>query len=124
MRNIRKSVVLLGLLSVSACSGAGYAIENYAGVDVTRIEANGKIWRIFDKPNEKRLMITPSLGRAASVGAVQGATLGMSDGGKSSMNEFETVADAYIKSRNPSCEVTRGALVINPQYEFFYECSE
>jgi len=122
MGSAKKVMLLCSFFAVSACSGAGYAIENYGGVDVQRIQANGESWRIFDKPEEGRLMITPTLGRAASVGAVQGATLGMSDGGKDTMAEFESAADAYVKSRNPDCAVTEGALVITPQYEFFYEC--
>lgn len=122
MARTRKFLVLASVFTLSACSGAGYAIENYSGVDVQRIQVNGESWRIFDKPNENRLMITPSLGRAASVGAVQGATFGISDGGKDTMAEFEAAADAYVQSRKSKCRVTKGALVINPQYEFFYEC--
>lgn len=122
MERTRKFLIFVSLLMVSACSGMGYAIENYSGVDVQRIQVNGESWRIFDKPNEDRLMITPSIGRAASAGAVQGATFGISDGGKDTMTEFEAAANAYIKSRNSKCEVSKGALVINTQYEFFYEC--
>lgn len=122
MRSLRKISIVASLFAVSACSGAGYAIEHYAGVDVKRIQANGEGSRIYDKPTEGRLMITPTIGRAASVGAVQGATLGTSDGNADTMSEFESAADAYVKSRDPNCAVTRGALVINPQYEFFYEC--
>lgn len=123
MRMIMKFLVIGCALLVSACGGLGYALENYTGVSVQRIEANGEIWRIFDKPEEERLMITPSIGRAAAVGAAQGATLGLSDGGRDSFQEFKAAAQAYLESRTSGCTVTTGALVVSPQYEFFYECN-
>lgn len=109
MARTRKFLIVARLFMLSACSGAGYAIENYSGVDVQHIQVNGESWRIFDKPNEGRLMVTPSLGRAASVGAVQGATFGISDGGKDTMAEFEAAADACVKWRNSRCGVSKGA---------------
>lgn len=107
---------------LSACGGVGYTLENYTGVQVQRIQANGETWRIFDKPGEGRLMITPSIGRAASVGAAQGATLGLSDGGRDTVQEFQAAAQAYLENRDGSCTITNGALVVSPQYEFFYVC--
>lgn len=107
---------------MTGCSGINYVVENYSGVDVEHFEANGQTWRIFDKPAEGRLMITPSLGKAAAVGAAQGATFGLSRGGANPVQNFEAAANLFIKSRDKTCQVTSGSLVVNPQYEFFYAC--
>ena len=120
--NIRTGIAIASTIAITGCSGINYAVENYSGVDVERFEANGQTWRIFDKPAEGRLMITPTLGKAAAVGAAQGATFGLSRGGASPVQNFEAAANLFIKSRDASCQVTSGSLVINPQYEFFYSC--
>ena len=122
--NIKTGIAIASMIVIAGCSGINYAVENYSGVDVERFEANGQTWRIFDKPEEGRLMITPTLGKAAAVGAAQGATFGLSDGGASPIQYFEAAANLYIKSRDESCKVTSGSLVINPQYEFFYTCGQ
>lgn len=120
--SIRTSIAVVSVVAITGCSGINYAVENYSGVDVERFEANGQTWRIFDKPAEGRLMITPSLGKAVAVGAAKGATFGLSGGGASPVQYFEAAANLFIKSRDESCQVKSGSLVINPQYEFFYTC--
>ena len=120
--SIKTAIAIAGLIAITGCSGINYAVENYSGVDVERFEANGQTWRIFDKPAEGRLMITPTLGKTAAVGAAQGATFGLSRGGASPVQSFEAAANLFIKSRDKTCQVTSGSLVVNPQYEFFYSC--
>jgi hypothetical protein len=120
--SIKTAIAIAGVIAITGCSGINYAVENYSGVDVQRFEANGQTWRIFDKPAEGRLMITPTLGKAAAVGAAQGATFGLSRGGASPVQSFEAAANLFIKSRDKTCQVTSGSLVVNPQYEFFYSC--
>lgn len=119
---IIKFALLGSAFLLSACGGVGYALENYTGVQVERIEANGETWRILDKPEEGRLMITPSIGRAAAVGAAQGATFGLSDGGRDTFQEFRAAAATYLGNGEARCTITNGALVVSPQYEFFYVC--
>jgi hypothetical protein len=120
--SIKTAVSIASVIAMTGCTGINYAVENYSGVDVERFEANGQTWRIFDKPAEGRLMITPTLGKAAAVGAAQGATFGLSRGGASPVQNFEAAANLFIKSRDKTCQVTSGSLVVNPQYEFFYTC--
>ena len=67
-------------------------------------------------------MITPTLGKAAAIGAARGATFGLSSGGASPIEAFKAAANLFVKTRDESCEITNGALVINLQYEFFYTC--
>ena len=118
MKRMSKFSLLGSAFLLSACGGVGYALENYTGVQVQRIEANAETWQILDKPEEGRMMITPSIGRAAAVGAAQGATFDLSDGGRDTFQEFRAVAATYLGNRDDRYSITNGALVVSPQYEF------
>lgn len=117
-----RNLMVLAVLGVSACGGLNYAMTNYSGVETVHFANNGKTYRVFDKPEEGRLMITPTIADAAAAGAIQGATLGISGNPLGPQGEFRIAADAFVKSKNKSCTVTDGALVVSTQYEFFYTC--
>ena len=112
----------LSVLALAGCAGMNYAIENYAKVDVQQFAYEGATYRIFDKPEENRLMITPSIGEAFGGGAVQGLTLGLSGPMGGPEGRYQAVTQAFLAQRDASCKVTNGALVVQPQWEFFYEC--
>lgn len=114
---------ILALTILCGCGGINYAMQNYSGVDVQTFGFAGTVYRVFDKPEEGRLMITPTLGNAAAAGVIQGGTLGLSGDPLSPQGQFRQASDAFIKQRNQKCRVTDGAKVIHPQYEFFYTCT-
>jgi len=125
--------------STTACSGINYAIENYKGVEVIQysylpegqerystkpdgqVYDNARTYRIFDKPEESRLMITPSLGASAGSGAVRGLTLGLADG-EPAANVYRDVAMAYVASTGRNCTAVETTLIVTPQYEVKYQC--
>lgn len=117
-------LAMLAILTTSACGGLNYAMTHYSGVDIVHFSSGGKTYRVFDKPEEGRLMITPTLGDAAASGAIQGATFGLSGDPLGPQGEFRMAANAFVKSRDKSCAVTDGAKVISAQYEFFYTCGK
>lgn len=63
-----------------------------------------------------------SLGDSAVAGTVEGMTFCLSGNLSGSEGVFHAPALAYLKARSKSCDIYNGALVINPQWEFFYEC--
>lgn len=119
---MRKLIVSM-VLAVSGCGGINYAMTHYSGVDVVKFAYDGKTYRVFDKPTENRLMITPTIGDSAAAGLIQGGTLGLSGDPLGPQGEFRMAAAAFIAQRDDTCRVTDGAKVIHPQYEFFYTCS-
>lgn len=119
--NIRV-IALVFTLTVAGCSELNYAIENYSDIDPVRFQFNDKAWRIFDSPSEERLMITPSLGDSARAGAIEGITLGLSGNVSGPEGAFHTAAAAYLESRPGSCRISNGAIILDPQWEFFYTC--
>lgn len=119
-----KRVSCLGILVILAgCSGLSYAMQNYSDTKPERFAYANEDWRIFHKPNENRLMITPSFKTAMAAGAKTGATFGLAGSQTDPENRFRTAALVFVKSKvDDSCKITKGSLVIDPQYEYFYEC--
>ena len=108
-------------IALSGCAGMSAAMQ-YSDVQVQDFQADGHPWRIFDKPTEGRLMITPSIGRAMGDGAVRGLTLGAADT-DIPKPEFQSAVQLFLDTKHStSCAITDGYLLIRPQWEFKYHC--
>lgn len=113
-----KHVILaLPLALLAACGGISYAMTEYSGVEVIPFtDAQGE-WRIFDRPDASKLMITPSIARSS----ISGATLGTVGGVYQAPAPYQAAADAWLAPRN--CKTGAAKLVLDWQYEFTYTCS-
>lgn len=113
------------VLSLGACSGISYVLENYKGVEKQEIHVEGDDdYRIFDKPDAGRMMVTSSLSSAAGQGAVKGLFLGAVDASPPKPR-FQKAAETFLTSTNrPNCRVTDGYLLVSPQWEFAYTCAQ
>lgn len=124
MRMVVGAAVLAACAIASGCSaGMQYAMENYKGTEAVPFAIEGDdVYRVFDKPQDNRLMITPSLAKITAAGAISGATLRTVDvvGHKS---KFEGAALAYLKSTGRTCRAVSTELIERPQWEVKYDCS-
>ena len=111
----RLTIGIISLSLLGGCSGLSYALENYKGTKPVAFYQDEQKFRIFDKPLEGRLMITPSIGAAAA----QGASLGTSS---TPEMKYQTAAQAFLKSTGRNCDVGDMRLIIEPQWETFYTC--
>lgn len=93
-----------------------YAMKHYNEVDPEAISYEGQSFRVFDKPTEGRLMITPTVGNSA----LQGLTFG---GAAKAQNTYKQAAVAYLGATGRKCEVTEMMLIVQPQWETFYKCN-
>ena len=66
------------LLLVAGCAGLDHAME-YSGVEVVMVTTQRADFRVFDKPEESRMMVTPTIGAAAGQGFLSGLTFGAAD---------------------------------------------
>jgi len=119
---MRATSLLFLLVLVAGCSGLSYAMNNYSGVRPVSFNDGAKTWRVFDKPHEGRLMITSSIGDAMSGGAAKGFTFGLAGPVGGPEGNFERGAQSFLDASGRKCSITGGALVVEPQYEFFYTC--
>lgn len=120
---ISKVAALITLSVISGCAGASYAIQHYASVPVKGFtSAAGSGYRIYDKPSENRLMITPSIGASMGGGAVKGATWGIVNPLTGSAL-YRAAAEEYLRSTGRECTVQNIELILEPQYEARYTCT-
>jgi hypothetical protein len=113
-----------------------YVIQNYNGVDLqhhTVLPADGKRfvdsgsgpvdmarhYRIFDKPDENRLMITASIGDAVAIGAVRGL---IKIDTNSPVAVYKEAALDWLRSRGRDCRAVESSELIRLQYEIRYAC--
>lgn len=120
--NLSMLVVGLALGGCVAGPAVDYMRAEYTGIPVKLHTVGDDEYRVFDKPEANKLMITPSLSRAAGIGVVQGATYGASDQSHFTKPWAEAAAD-YLSSTGRSCKVVSTELLMNPQYEVKYDCS-
>lgn len=113
--------VILALAVLTAgCAGIQYA-NQYRGIEVERFSWDGQTWRIFDKPDEGRLMITPTLLRSARQGFVGGLFFGAFDT-DIPKPRYEAATIGWLLESGRECTVTDGYEVVSPQWEFTYTC--
>lgn len=120
-------IPMFAVIALSGCAGLGGAMQ-YSDTKPVHFVHDGSTWRIFDKPGERRLMITPTVMDAAASGAIGGATFGIAGDpftGRSAgipRNKFSAAADAWVKRHGASCEITSEHLLVTPQWEYEYAC--
>ena len=123
---LRISLMILTVLALGGCAGVNYVVHEYSGIEPKSFDVAGEdTYRVFDRPDVNKLMITPSLNKAMGAGALQGLTFGGVDAmdsiGPKPM--FEHAALAYLASTGRQCRIIDGYLVVRPQWEFKYDCS-
>jgi len=113
--------LLAGGLLATGCSGASYAISNYGSVRIQHFTSPSQRtpYRIYDKPTENRLMITPSIANSFNHAASRGEPLTNSAPTEAL---FENAAIEYLSSTGRTCVAKRTFLIIKPQFEVQYEC--
>ena len=116
---IRLILAVAASLALSACGNVSYMMTEYKGVKVVHHHAPEMEVRIFDRPDHGRLMVTPTVARAAALGAGSGITLGIWTPG---MDPFpmQAAAQHWLNSTGRNATITSGKLLAKPQWEFTY----
>lgn len=114
------AIALFAALALAGCQSMTTAMSyNYTPV---QFPMEDDTYRVFEHPTEDKIMTTSSLGRAIGGGAVKGATLGLANV-YTEEQLHERAARAYLdQNGRANCPIVRGYLLMQPQYEFWYEC--
>lgn len=120
---MKQLAVVVVCAALAGCAGAQYALDHYGKVKPVafRSPSSGTGYRIYDKPTEGRLMITPTIGASFGGGAVKGATFGAVNV-LNSEAAYRMAAEEFTKSTGRTCRADSISLVIEPQYEVRYSC--
>jgi hypothetical protein len=120
---MRKFAILVAASSMAGCatSGSMSRVNSYA-MPVHHVKMDDDAYRVYDHKTDKSLMVSPSLGKVMSIGAAEGATLGLAD----TMTP-EKLLEAAAQKRldetgRGNCKITKGYMLQKPLYEFWYEC--
>lgn len=116
-----RTVILMGALALSGCAGFNEAMK-YTGVETQYVRTANDEFRVFDKPAEGKLMITASIGKAANQGAAAGFTFGLADARMPQGYYTDAVRAFFVQTGRPNCTIIEGYLLIEPQYEYRYQC--
>ncbi|MDV7145920.1 hypothetical protein R3X27_24860 [Tropicimonas sp. TH_r6] len=122
MQGLKAGVVFAVLVAVTGCSGLDYAVSNYSKVKPVQFTYAGNTFRVYDRPDENRLMITPQVGDRSGANALKGAAQGAAGGLAGSEGTYRSASDAYFSGTGRQCEVNRIERIVEPQWEVFYTC--
>lgn len=116
------AIIALGA-ALSGCTGLNYVVTNYGNVHTQYFTAsNGALYRIFDKPGEARMMITPSLTKSAIHGVAKDATFGLVRP-MSAVGSFRQAAAEFLQSEGRACTIDSVKIIFDPQAEVKYRCA-
>lgn len=93
----------------------------YSDVTMVQQQMPDDTYRIYDKPGENRLMITPSIGKSMAGGAKAGITLGAYQQ-PSPLQQMEAAALTFLQGTGRTCAIQTREEIFPPQWEFTYRC--
>jgi len=117
------------LIAVSVCTlAAGCASTgsmsrmNTYKFPVHNVKMADDTYRVYEHKTDSSLMVAPSLAKTMSIGAAQGATLGLVDA-MTPEQQMQAAAQQHLSNTGRGqCKITRGYLLQKPLYEFWFEC--
>ncbi len=122
MQGFKAGVVFAVLVAVAGCSGLNYAVSNYAQVKPVQFSYGGNTFRVYDRPDENRLMITPLVGDTSGAAALKGAARGEPGALSGAEGTYRSASDAYFSGTGRQCEISRVERIVEAQWEVFYTC--
>lgn len=108
-------------LALTGCASFSYIAESYGNISLVEVTTRYDTFRVFDKPAEGKLMITSSLSSAMASGFAGGLLLNPT-ATQTPKPIFQEGAEQFLAQSGRSCRIIDGYLLVNPQWEFRYEC--
>ena len=122
MLRILPLLLLLGLGGCISSESISLA-KQYEGLP-TKIAMPEDTYRVFEHPSAQKVMTTPSINRSINAGIARGLTFGLADGVPPEQ-QHQAAAEKYLaQTGRAACVITSGYILVEPQYEFTFECPE
>lgn len=120
-----KFIILASIVVLAGCASRPGGIQDamsYETKNIAQVKMSDDTYRVFEHPSRKKLMVTPSLGKAAAVGFVQGATFGLADA-MTPEQKLEAAARKHLdETGRKDCKIASGYELVKGQYEFNLDC--
>ncbi len=122
---LSRIILAASLLLLCSCGNLGYIVKTYGKPNskLQHHESKEMAIRIFDRPDLKKMMVTPTVGRAFGIGAGAGATFGLWTPGMDPF-PYQSAAQDWLNVNNRKSTITGGKLLVKPQWEFTYADSK
>lgn len=119
---MKKALIACAMVGMLAgCQNAGYIMETYNKVPKQPVKtASGTFW-IFDRPDQGKILTTPTPGSMIVPAYVSGLTLGAAKLDPL-VQAHQEVAREWFKKTGRSCEIKTSTEIWRPEYEHTYQC--
>ena len=118
---MRKLVGLAVAVLLSGCSGADYLVNNYASTQLNVISTAHDTWWVSDRPDRRKLLVERNPASAFAQGLIGGLLFNPTVAA-APKPLYQEAAEKFLKENGRSCAIKDGYLVIEPSWEFSYEC--
>nr|WP_320142422.1 hypothetical protein [uncultured Cohaesibacter sp.] len=118
---MKKLTIICVCCFLAGCSGVNRAMQFDPKVHHVRV--GDTAYRVFEHPKENVIMTTPPVAGAAARGFAKGLTLGLANTMPSEKVHEQAARDYLDQTGRSHCKITKGYLVVEPQYEFTYDCT-
>jgi hypothetical protein len=120
MRRIFAVALCAGL---AGCASVNYIVKEYGDVPMVEVTMPEDTYRVFDRPADRKLMITPSMSTGMRNAYVNGLTLGAANNEIPRAN-FEAASIQFLQEHGrPGCRVIEAHVLESPQWEVSYDCT-
>lgn len=114
------AVVAVGLAAAS-CQNAGYMMDTYNKVGKQSVSTDAGAFWVFDRPDLKKIMTSPTPGSMVAPSAVSAATLGVVKVDPL-VQAHQKAALQYLSSTGRTCDLRTSSEIWRPNYEHTYSC--
>ncbi len=119
---LRVTFLMITSAYLSGCAGISYVMDNYDSKKTDTVSAYGKNFNIWDVPEQRKMLVSATVGDALGIGVSKGITFGA---GSSQQPEriYRLAAEKYLAGVYlQNCSIELIEFVVAPQYEVFYMC--
>lgn len=106
---------------IPSCSSGMKQAMHYSDVHHTKVTMPDDTYRVFDHPEEGKLMVTGSMATAMKVGLLGGFTFGAA-GTLASRSAHERAGSGYLAATGRDCKILDSYELVRGQWEMTYEC--
>lgn len=119
---MRSAIAILILSAgLTGCAGMNYLAENYGTMKPTVVASAGDEWWVYDKPGQNKILVQRNPASGAAQGFIGGLTFNPNVAA-APKPYYQQAAETHLRQAGRRCRIKDGYLIIEPSWEFTYEC--
>jgi hypothetical protein len=118
---MRGRAIAVVTVMLSGCAGVNYVAENYGTMQPTIVETANNSYRVYDKPERGKVLVQRNPTGAVAQSFVGGRLLDRTIAADPKPY-YQRAAEQHLRQTGRSCQIRDGYLVVEPSWEFAYDC--